>query len=252
MDGESEIYHEYGIKNFLVQVYSKGTEEIKVEIAEMMDPTSAYGIYSFYRSPDLSRVEIGDEGSTFSNQVCFWQDRYYCRITAFGSGEVASVAQKLAKEISSRISIHAKVPEIIGLLPLKDRIKGSEKIIKGTLALNNQYYLFQEDLFGFKAKAVSAFAEYGKPENKIRLLVVEYLSADEARTAFNKIGEESKKRYTQYAVSRDDRKGIETLHFKTADKYVVLEKRRNLLAMVISADEVSGIALLGELFKLLR
>jgi hypothetical protein len=143
MNGEPEIYREYGVKKFSTQVYRKGNEEIKVEIAEMVDSISAYGIYSFYRSPDLKGLEVGDEGVISANQISFWQDRYYCRITTFGSGkEVVTTATKLAKEISSKIKTHAKMPEIMELLPLKDRIKGSEKIIKGMLALNNQHYLF--------------------------------------------------------------------------------------------------------------
>jgi hypothetical protein len=247
MNGEAEMYREYGVNKFLSQVYCKGNEEIKVEIAEMVDSISAFGIFSFYRSPDLKQIEAGDEGVISQNQVCFWQDRYYCRITTFGAErEVVTTATKLAKEISSRISVHAKIPEIIGLLPSKDRIKGSEKIIKGMLALNNQYYLFQDDLFGFKAKAVGAFAEYGKPEKKLRLLIVEYPSAPEALDAFNKVSKEAKKdiHFTEY---HDDLKGINFLSSKTTGKSLVLQRKKNLLALVIGTDEASGLTLLYEL-----
>jgi hypothetical protein len=248
MDGEAEIYREYGVIKFAAQVYSKDKEEIKVDIAEMVDSISAYGIYSFYRSPDLNRIEIGDEGVISGNQISFWQDRYYLKITAFGTGaEVFTTATNLAKETSSRIAGHAKVPEIIALLPSKDRIKGSEKLIKGILALNNQYYLFQEDLFNFRAKAVGAFAEYGIPEKKIRLFIVEYPSADEARNALIRISEEKKKNARLKHWHRNDKKRIDTLLFQATDKSMALHRKGNLLALVIGTDEVGVLSLLYEL-----
>jgi hypothetical protein len=247
MNGEAEIYHEYGVKRFLTQVYHQDSGEIKVELSEMLDSISAYGIYSFYRSPDLKGLEVGDEGVISANQISFWQDRYYCRITTIGSGkEVVTTATKLAKEISLKIKAHAKMPEIVELLPVKDRIKGSEKIIKGMLALNNQYYLSQEDLFGFKINARGAFAEYGGPKGKEKLLIVRYPSAPEALDAFTKVSKETKKdaHSTEY---HDDFKGINFLSSKTIDKSVVLQRKKNLLALVIGTDEVSGIALLYKL-----
>jgi len=247
MDGEAEMYREYGVNKFLAQVYCKGNEEFKVDIAEMVDSISAYGIYSFYRSPDLGRIEVGDEGITSANQVSFWQDKYYCRIITLGSGkEVITSAMRLAKEISSRIKVHAKVPDIMELLPAKDRIKGSEKIIKGMLALNNQYYLFQDDLFGFKANAMGAFTEYGGPKGKERLLIVRYPSAPEALDAFNKVSKETKKG-THFTEYRDDSKRINFLSSKTTDKSMVLQRKGNLLALVIGADETSVLTLLYEL-----
>ena len=248
MDGEAEMYREYGVMKFAAQVCSKDKEEIKVEIAEMVDSISAYGICSFYRSPDLTPIEIGDEGVIAQNQICFWQDRYYFRITAFGTGtEVVTTATNLAKETSSRIAGHAKIPEIMGLLPAKDRIKGSEKLIKGMLALNNQYYLFQEDLFNFRAKAVGAFAEYGIPEKKIRLFIVEYPSADEARNALIRISEEKKKNARLKHWHRNDKKRIDTLLFQATDKSMALHRKGNLLALVIGTDEVGVLSLLYEL-----
>jgi hypothetical protein len=248
MDGEAEMYREYGVMKFAAQVCSKDKEEIKVEIAEMVDSISAYGIYSFYRSPDLNRIEIGDEGVISGNQISFWQDRYYLKITAFGTGaEVFTTATNLAKETSSRIAGHAKVPEIMGLLPAKDRIKGSEKLIKGMLALNNQYYLFQEDLFNFRAKAVGAFAEYPGSQGKEKLLIVKYQSTREALDAFTRAGKEMKKRYADFTEYRDDRRGLNFLSGKTADTGVVFKRKGNLLALVIGADEVSALTLLYEL-----
>jgi hypothetical protein len=247
MNGEAEMYREYGVMKFLAQVFGKGTVEIKVEIAEMVDEISAYGIHSFYRPSNFNLIEIGDEGIISSNQISFWQYRYYCKITAFGrNGELMTTSTHLAKEISSRIAGRAKVPEIITLLPVKDRIKGTEKIIKGMLALNNQYYLFQEDLFGFKAKAVGACAEYGKPEKKIRLFIVEYPSTDEAHTAFKRIQNELKKRShsTEY---RDDSKETNFLSSQTTDTCMVCQQKGNLLALVIGKDEMNARALLHEL-----
>jgi len=248
MDGEAEIYREYGVMKFAAQVCSKDKEEIKVEVAEMVDSISTYGIYSFYRSPDLTPIEIGDEGVIAQNQICFWQDRYYFRITAFGTGtEVVTTATNLAKETSSRIAGHAKVPEIIGLLPEKNRIKGSEKLIKGMLALNNQYYLFQEDLFNFRAKAVAAFAEYPGSQGKEKLFIVKYQSTRDALDAFTRAGKEMKKRYADFTEYRDDRRGLNFLSGKTADTGVVFKRKGNLLALVVGADEVSALTLLYEL-----
>lgn len=248
MNGEAEIYLEYGIDRYLVQIYSKNQEEIKVEIAIMKDSLSAYGIYSFYRSPDMKEINIGNASVISQYQLYFWQDRYYCKISASDMSERSiPLLKKIAHEISLRICVQGNLPEIIQLLPEKNRIRGSEKLIKGMYSLNNQYYLFKEDLFGFKSNISGAFAEYSGTMGQVKLFLLKYASNKEAFEAFSRSSQELKKRFLDYTQYQDDSSQINFLSGKTSEISLILKQRGNLLALVICTDEASGLKVLYEL-----
>ena len=63
INGGAEIYHEYGFNNVIVQDYKdRDNRLISLEMYGMNSPESAYGMYTFKRSQEGKKLELGDGG----------------------------------------------------------------------------------------------------------------------------------------------------------------------------------------------
>jgi hypothetical protein len=82
IDGGAEIYREYGFEEVLVQEY-KNREGIRLslELFQMTSPESAYGMYTFKRSPRGAPLEIGAEGQLEDYYLNFWKGNFLVTIT---------------------------------------------------------------------------------------------------------------------------------------------------------------------------
>ena len=62
INGGAEIYHEYGFRQVLMQDFkSRSGKAVSLEIFEMEDAESAYGIYTFKTSLEDERLILGSD-----------------------------------------------------------------------------------------------------------------------------------------------------------------------------------------------
>jgi hypothetical protein len=206
IDGGADIYLEYGFDVLTVQQYNKENKLVSLEIYRMSDPAAAFGIYSYNRHPSLAQVDIGGDGVIHPNGVFFWQDMYYVDLRQLGSAPISPEEFKaLAQAVSQKIGAKAEKPEIMTLLPQENRLPNSEVFARGRLAINNQVYVAENDLFGLKRGEAAAIARYriGQPEFSIILAI--YKNEEAAQEAFSRfqrhfLGNE-KRDETQFVAS---------------------------------------------------
>ncbi|MBN2245994.1 MAG: hypothetical protein JW755_09125, partial [Candidatus Aminicenantes bacterium] len=88
INGGAEIYHEFGFQRMLVQDYKNDNEKtISLELYEMTDPESAFGIYTFKRGDSGEGLALGNGGSLEDYYLNFWKGRFLVTITGFDSDE---------------------------------------------------------------------------------------------------------------------------------------------------------------------
>ncbi len=225
INGGAEIYHEYGFHSVVVQDYrSESGGMIALEIYRMSGPESAYGIYSFKRSPGGRAVEMGDEARLEDYYLNLWKGPYCVTLTGFDERESTLAGlQILARDVSQRIEIRGEKPKLIGLLPEDGLIPGSRKYFKGPLALFNSYRFSRENVFavvnGAKGdytggRSLMVFV-YSDPESAYGVL----RAAREAFTAsseFNLLADEPGKE-----IYMQDVKGT-ALHVKQLREYLLV------------------------------
>lgn len=131
IDGGAEPYHGYGMAAMVHQEYKVKDAELTIDIYDMGDPLSAFGIYSSERSPDYQFLAIGAEGYGEDATLSFLQGRFYVKLTAFREGGgTAPLLKTCAAAISKRIGGGKTLPEGLKLLPSANRVARSEKYIK--------------------------------------------------------------------------------------------------------------------------
>jgi len=186
IDGGAEIFFEYGFKAAASQGYDKGESSLQVELYEMTDDAAAFGIFSMNRSSRGTSIALGAAGQEQGNTVTFWQRNYYVRVIATKAGGREPMLGA-ARDIETKIGgERGAVPQIMALLPARNKVEGSEMFLRGKIALNQIYYVGDDEPFGLAAGRGAAVATYQISGTTCTVLVARYDTQDERDAAFGK------------------------------------------------------------------
>lgn len=231
INGGAEIYHEYGFRQVLLQDYINANEKsLSLEIYEMENQESAFGIFTFQASPSGEKVDIGNEGRMEGYYINFWKGPFLITITGFEEDEETSRGVKtLAQAVAGRIPSDAenKKPPIVDLLPKKNFIDGSLTYYKGPLGLYNRYPFSDEDIFQF---TIGVSGEY---DNEKIVFILAYPDETAASKRYTKSTFKFKamSRYSNY----DKKDGI--FHMQDdEEKLISLTNRGKYLVIVIGCE----------------
>jgi hypothetical protein len=185
LDGGAELYFDYGIKAVASAEYGAGTDlSIELSVYDMGSPESAFGIYSNFRYPGADFVDLGAEGMRTAGSLDFWKGRYYCRLIAFDTGPDVQVAMvALAGLTAANITEAGDLPMIVHLLPVGDRVRGSEKYFRGQLGLNNIRYVAAENVLMLGGGTEGAIAEYRVGQEAMAGFIIAYPDSEAAGAA---------------------------------------------------------------------
>ena len=152
INGGAEIYHEYGFRQVLVQDFkSKSGKAVSLEIFEMEDAESAYGIYTFKTSAEDRRLVLGSGAQLSDYYLNFWKGNMLVTITGFDEDqETIKALQELAKAVDAKIKPQGGRPHLASVLPERGLKTTSIKYFQGNLGLYNSYPFFSQDVFHLK------------------------------------------------------------------------------------------------------
>lgn len=153
VNGGAELYHLYNFAQVATADYRKGEIEIIVDIYQFATADDAYGIYSMFRPPDATIIQLGVEGFTAPASLNFIKGEYFVRLTGFDESIESSLAMvNLAEEIGKTITGTNDLPSAFSLFPAKKKLPATGKYYAesflGQKALTQVYsqdYLIGED-----------------------------------------------------------------------------------------------------------
>ena len=179
INGGAEIYHEYGFKQTIMQSYENDRgKSINLEIYDMSDPVSAYGIYTFKTSPRGEEKQIGNDALLEDYYLNFWKGNFLVTLTGFDSEqETRNGLMTLARAVEKKIKQKGEKPGLIRLLLKKGLKNNSIKYLKGNLALFNNYDFGSGNIFGLKQGVIGDYSSY-------RVFVFEYKNRNESEKWF--------------------------------------------------------------------
>ena len=180
MDGGAGLYFSYdfvqlGLKRF---VNDDGLE-FTVELYEMKDVESAFGVLSF----DLTggRVDIGTIGMYDRGLLRFWRGKYFCRIQMWeGYADNRETIFKAARGIVERIGDYGdRIPELVNVLPEEGLIETSVHYFFHNTPLNNFYYISNDDILHLQDGARGVIGSYSvSGEESFFVMVIKYADED--------------------------------------------------------------------------
>jgi len=186
IDGGAELYLEFGFEKCQVQSYTDGKSELVLEVYEMSSPLSALGIYLFQAGRESPWPEIRARNSSEEAQAAAWKGRFFIRINNFdGVPGTRPVMTALAGAFLASVAAE-NPPDPFGILPAEGRKAGSERLIRGPIALQPYFTFGEGDMFGLDGKLFGVLADYGAADgSNYHRLIVEYTEAKGASAAFS-------------------------------------------------------------------
>ncbi len=119
INGQAEAFLMYDFREVAAQHYLDGSDlEIKIEIYEHGSPLMTFGIYSQFRSPEVSCLDIGNEAFGDEYSLHFWKGRFYVKVYAYDEGEKSGAEMKMfAGIVAGRIPDEGGEPAETSLFP---------------------------------------------------------------------------------------------------------------------------------------
>ncbi|MDH5704777.1 MAG: hypothetical protein OEZ45_02060 [Candidatus Aminicenantes bacterium] len=238
INGGAEIYHEYGFRQVVVQDFKrKDGKSISVEIFEMEDPESAYGIFTFKTNPEDREISLGSDALLSDYYLNFWKARYLVTLTGFDEDEeTIRGLQNIAHSIDTKIKADGNRPSLVSALPEEGLERASLKYFEGNLGLHNSYPFFTEDVFRLKEGIK------GDYKGGYSLYIIESRTAEKGPVDFDDL-KKSFKASSRYSHFRS----LEELIFRVEDRkgkqvYVTQSKDKTLIVIgTVSQERIKNI-----------
>lgn len=180
IDGGADLYLEYGFTKVVSAQYADPSlNNIQVEIYEMTDASSAYGIFSITQQAVEWSEKYGNLSAVSQDYISFWKSKYYVNLSWSSRHHLDEpMLAKIANLVGQKIPDEGNYPDL--LQTFQEGNKGRKVIyLKGNLALSNFYYFDYKDIFKIReALAYSTgdhhtiIIKYPDPSTAIETLAV--------------------------------------------------------------------------------
>jgi hypothetical protein len=141
INGGAELFYEFGFKDLNIRSYKKDKAEITVEIYRMVDSDAALGIFLIKHANTNPDKTIPVPNMVTGSQVVFTKSNYYILISSQAvSSQATEKMLDFGRYIGKKIP-ETKKPSDFSILPEKDRVPATERIIRGPIALQAVYPL---------------------------------------------------------------------------------------------------------------
>ena len=230
INGGAEIYHEYGFDRVTVQDYkSNKGKSLSLEIYEMSNSDSAYGIYTFKRSGGGTKLDLGSEGRLEDYYLDFWKGNFLVTLTGFDDAEdTVQGLQIIARAVDGKIEGSGAKPSLVNLLPEKNIIDASIKYFRGNLGLYNINLYFAKSFPALKQGIKGDYTRGGS------VYVIEYESAAQCSIKF----EEAKLKFDENSQFSTTEK-VEKTAIRVEDKegnLIYVSSFQNYILIVDGAE----------------
>ncbi len=183
------VLKEYGFTGFNSAVYTRDDgRKLTVRAARFQDASGAYGAFTFYKSPQMQREKIGDQGASFNERVLFYRgdiviDAQFDKLSAMSAAELRDLSAELPPPPANA----AGLPGLPEYLPTKDYVKNTARYIVGPEALQKLGGPLSSQLVDFNAGAEVVLGDYATADSQARLALISYPTPQIAMVHFRAI-----------------------------------------------------------------
>ena len=187
IDGGAEIFFEFGFQEATVQAYRSPAGEIVVESYRMSDPLAALGIYLGKCGKETPDPGLRERHTAGRYQLTFVRDRYFVIANnPAGTPALAPVLGEFARFIAGRLPPSRPVT-VFDALPKKGLIEGSQRLIRGPVALEAIATLGRGDILQLGGRITAVAGEYLDGDGKHTLILATYPDRKAAAEAFRNL-----------------------------------------------------------------
>lgn len=170
------ILKEYGFVRMEKASYNRDDgRNLTVRAAVFEDASGAYGAFTYYRSEEMGREQIGGEAAFLNNRVLFYQgnvlvDAVFDRMSVMSASQLRQLAGLLPQAAGNK----SNPPSLPSYLPKRDFQKNTVKYILGPVALDRIGSPLAASAVDFKSGAEVVIGKYSVTAGDATVMLVEY------------------------------------------------------------------------------
>ena len=169
----SGILAEYGWRSTESATYGTASRGIEVVLFDMEDPSGAYGLYSYLRTPELARANLTDHSSMSSDRALVLEGNLVLDIHGPDLGKSMPQLRALVAAVEPKAH-DGTLPMLGAFLPQKNMIDRTDRYVLGPQTLNQLFPGGLGDSLGFQSRAEAELAHYRLAGHDAILLIVEF------------------------------------------------------------------------------
>jgi hypothetical protein len=185
MDGNAEGYLVYGIVKMTGISCTKGSVDFAIDVSDMGDADSAYGIFSANRDPRRPSEKIGMGGQIVPRRAVFAKGQYYVEVGANPEGDHTAALKEWTSVLEKVVPGTSTLPEVISWFPAENQ-KSLRLVPESVLGLRllKRGYVAQYDYGKAFLVLESSDESAGEVMQKLRARFGETTPANVADEAF--------------------------------------------------------------------
>jgi hypothetical protein len=183
------VLQEYRFSDLATATYTRDDgRTLKIRAARFADASGAFGAYTFYLQPNMTKEQIGDQGASLGDRVLFYRgyvliDAQFSQESAMSGAELRELAGALPRPSGNS----GNLPSFIQFLPPRDYIANTQKYVMGPVALRAIASPVPADEVDFATSAEATLAHYQTSSGEATLMLISYPTPQIAAEHLRKI-----------------------------------------------------------------
>jgi len=188
--GDAAIEHEYGVTSFIARTYTFANHKADILVEQAADPSSAYGLLTFYRTPAMTSLDASPLTVAAAGKALLARGPAFIRVSvsapdALPLGDYMALLRLIGGPPPPRRAL-SQLPEP---LPSRGLVDGSQKYVLGPVAAAKTVPALTPNLIGFDESAELQIGLYrtGASSGTLTLAAINYPTPQIARSEFDSI-----------------------------------------------------------------
>lgn len=160
IDGGAEIFFEFGFRDLTIRDVARGEKELTTEIYRMESPEGALGVYLLKRGVERPDRSLDARNTVNRYQVTAVRGNVFVQVNNF-SGD-GTFVENMVGEARRAVGLadYVEPTSVLNLIPVQDRVAGSERLVCGPLSLQSIITLGEGDILLLGGQVYGAAARY--------------------------------------------------------------------------------------------
>jgi len=170
------VLKEYRFTDFAASTYLRDDgRTLKIRAARFADASGAFGAYTFYLQPGMTKEQIGDQGAALGQRVLFYRghvlvDALFSKESPMSGAELRELAGALPRPSGSA----GNLPSFIEFMPRRGYVSNTQKYAMGPSALAALAPPVSADMVDFAASSEVTLGRYNTPSGEATLMLISY------------------------------------------------------------------------------
>lgn len=172
---DAPVLKEYGFTDFEVAMYERDGRKLTVKAARFADASGGMGAFSFFRTPEMLREQIGDQAASLRERVLFYRgniviDAVFEKLSAMSAAELRELAAGLPLVGGTA----QNPPTLPNYLPRENVVRNSARYVLGPVGLDRIHAPLSAEIVDFGAGAEVVTGQYTIGSSSATLMLISY------------------------------------------------------------------------------